>query len=94
MRYSGLLHPALTGVDARGFPLAADSEAAADSLLTKPLVNILPQFVLESLGVEAAALYSGEPGDVLARLNNLNASPVHFLFDGRSEEHTSELQSH
>lgn len=64
------------------FPLAADGEAAADCLLAKPLVHVLAQLVFETLGIKAAALYGGEPSDVLTRLDDLDASPVHLFFDG------------
>ena len=70
------------GCEVCGLSLTTDGEAPADRLLGEPLINVLAQLALETLGIKATALYGGKPGDVLARLNDLNAAPVHLLFDG------------
>lgn len=64
----------------------ADGEAAGNDFLAESLVNVLPDFVLEALGIEAAGLYGGEAGDILSSFQRFNSHAVHmpldFILDG------------
>ena len=78
---SSLLPVALDGVQARGFPLGADGKAAGKDFLAEAFVNVLPDFILEAFGVEAASLNGGEPYDVLSGFQRFNLHVVHVLLD-------------
>lgn len=64
----------------------ADSETSGNDFLAETLINVLPDFILESFGVETGTLNGGKPGDVLSSFQRFNAHAVHmpldFVLDG------------